>query len=81
MKTCLFFLSLILKFKIARCDPGTVNDKIFPHLADGFEDKSPVLREMTVKAVLTLAPKLKVFLVFILIIIFIFFLKGSNDRV
>ncbi len=44
---------------IARCDNVTVNDKIFPHLADGFEDKSPVLREMTVKAVLTLAPKLK----------------------
>jgi hypothetical protein len=44
---------------VARCDNSTVNDKIFPHLADGFEDKSPVLREMTVKAVLTLAPKLK----------------------
>jgi SCY1-like protein 1 len=34
---------------VARCDNATVNDKIFPHLADGFEDKSPVLREMTVK--------------------------------
>ncbi len=44
---------------IARIDPATVNDKIFPHVADGFEDKSPILREMTVKAVLTLAPKLK----------------------
>jgi len=44
---------------VARCDNATVNDKLFPHLADGFEDKSPVLREMTVKAVLTLAPKLK----------------------
>ena len=44
---------------LTRLDAATVNDKIFPHIADGFEDKSPVLREMTVKAVLTLAPKLK----------------------
>ena len=44
---------------LARVDPATVNDKIFPLVADGFEDKSPILREMTVKAVLTLAPKLK----------------------
>lgn len=44
---------------VARFDAATVNDKIFPHVCDGFEDKSPILREATVKAVLTLAPKLK----------------------
>ena len=44
---------------VERADKATVNDKIFPLLADGFEDKSPVLREMTVKAVLILAPHLK----------------------
>ncbi|KAB2575153.1 hypothetical protein BFW01_g8264 [Lasiodiplodia theobromae] len=35
-----------------------VNDKIFPQMVTGFSDTAPVLREQTVKAVLTVVPKL-----------------------
>ncbi|KAF1946181.1 kinase domain-containing protein [Clathrospora elynae] len=35
-----------------------VNDKIFPQLVTGFTDIAPVVREQTVKAVLTIVPKL-----------------------
>ncbi|RUS24657.1 armadillo-type protein [Jimgerdemannia flammicorona] len=35
-----------------------VNDKIFPHVATGFTDGTPILREQTVKAILLLVPKL-----------------------
>ncbi|KAL1626057.1 Nuclear aminoacylation-dependent tRNA export pathway component [Diplodia seriata] len=35
-----------------------VNDKIFPQMVTGFSDTAPVLREQTVKAVLTVTPKL-----------------------
>jgi SCY1-like protein 1 len=34
------------------------NDQILPHLATGFADTTPLLREMTVKAILPLAPKI-----------------------
>lgn len=35
-----------------------VNDKIFPQMVTGFSDIAPVVREQTVKAVLTVVPKL-----------------------
>ncbi|KAL6159148.1 Nuclear aminoacylation-dependent tRNA export pathway component [Exserohilum turcicum] len=35
-----------------------VNDKIFPQMVTGFSDVAPVVREQTVKAVLTVVPKL-----------------------
>ncbi|OAK99700.1 ARM repeat-containing protein [Phaeosphaeriaceae sp. SRC1lsM3a] len=35
-----------------------VNDKIFPQMVTGFSDVAPVVREQTVKAVLTIVPKL-----------------------
>ncbi|KAL9611624.1 MAG: hypothetical protein Q9167_003739 [Letrouitia subvulpina] len=35
-----------------------VNDKIFPHMATGFADVAPLVREQTVKAVLTIISKL-----------------------
>ncbi|KAL8908621.1 MAG: hypothetical protein Q9207_000709 [Kuettlingeria erythrocarpa] len=35
-----------------------VNDKIFPHMVTGFADVAPVVREQTVKAVLTIITKL-----------------------
>ncbi|OCK81454.1 ARM repeat-containing protein [Lepidopterella palustris CBS 459.81] len=35
-----------------------VNDKIFPQMVTGFTDVAPVVREQTVKAVLTVVPKL-----------------------
>ncbi|KAF2793572.1 ARM repeat-containing protein [Melanomma pulvis-pyrius CBS 109.77] len=35
-----------------------VNDKIFPQMVTGFTDLAPVVREQTVKAVLTVVPKL-----------------------
>ncbi|CAG8581402.1 8997_t:CDS:10 [Ambispora gerdemannii] len=43
---------------IERFNIKTVTDKIFPHIATGFADTAPVIREMTVKSVLLLAPKL-----------------------
>eukprot|EP01116_Phalansterium_solitarium_P010427 TRINITY_DN2518_c0_g1_i1.p1 TRINITY_DN2518_c0_g1~~TRINITY_DN2518_c0_g1_i1.p1 ORF type:complete len:767 (-),score=203.57 TRINITY_DN2518_c0_g1_i1:2137-4437(-) len=38
--------------------PALVNDAIFPSVATGFDDQSPVLREATVKSMLQLVPKL-----------------------
>ncbi|KAL6706145.1 Nuclear aminoacylation-dependent tRNA export pathway component [Coniothyrium glycines] len=35
-----------------------VNDKIFPQMVTGFSDVAPVVREQTVKAILTVVPKL-----------------------
>lgn len=35
-----------------------VNDKIFPDMVTGFSDTAPIVREQTVKAVLTIVPKL-----------------------
>ncbi|KAI4640177.1 uncharacterized protein J4E78_010762 [Alternaria triticimaculans] len=35
-----------------------VNDKIFPQMVTGFSDIAPVVREQTVKAILTVVPKL-----------------------
>lgn len=35
-----------------------VNDHLIVHVSTGFGDTAPLLREMTVKAVLPLAPKL-----------------------
>lgn len=35
-----------------------VNDKIFPQMVTGFSDVMPVVREQTVKAILTVVPKL-----------------------
>jgi len=35
-----------------------VNDKIFPQMVTGFTDTAPVVREQTVKAVLSIVPKL-----------------------
>ncbi|KAI8934385.1 hypothetical protein NX059_009121 [Plenodomus lindquistii] len=35
-----------------------VNDKIFPQMVTGFTDVAPVVREQTVKAILTVVPKL-----------------------
>ncbi|CAG8513841.1 12769_t:CDS:10 [Ambispora leptoticha] len=43
---------------IERFNNKTVTEKIFPHIATGFSDTAPVIREMTVKSVLLLAPKL-----------------------
>ena len=37
----------------------TINDQIFQHISMGFSDTSPVLREMTVKAIVPLAAKLR----------------------
>ncbi|KAL1920476.1 uncharacterized protein VTP21DRAFT_853 [Calcarisporiella thermophila] len=36
----------------------TVNDKIYSHVATGFSDTVPLIREWTVKSILLLAPKL-----------------------
>merc|ERR1719440_2271506 len=36
-----------------------INDQIFSHIAQGFVDTSPVLKEMTVKSMVALAPKLR----------------------
>ncbi|XP_046462437.1 N-terminal kinase-like protein [Daphnia pulex] len=38
--------------------PVTVNDNIFPHILSGFTDSNPVIREHTVKSIISLAPKL-----------------------
>ena len=32
-------------------------DQVYPHLANGFSDTSAFLRELTLKAMLTLVPK------------------------
>ncbi|KAI9701574.1 MAG: hypothetical protein M1836_001630 [Candelina mexicana] len=38
--------------------PKVINDKIFPQMVSGFTDAAPVVREQTVKAVLTVITKL-----------------------
>ncbi|CAG8613156.1 6169_t:CDS:10, partial [Dentiscutata erythropus] len=43
---------------IDHLDNKTVNEKVFPHVATGFTDTAPIIRESTVKSVLLLAPKL-----------------------
>jgi len=37
--------------------PSLVNEKIFPNLALGFSDVSPKLRELTIRSIVVLAPK------------------------
>ena len=38
--------------------PATVEDQIYPHLQTGFSDANAYIRELTLKSMLTLAPKL-----------------------
>ncbi|XP_059478001.1 N-terminal kinase-like protein [Neocloeon triangulifer] len=47
-----------LELFISHLQPSTVNDQIFPQLANGFMDTNPTIREQTVKSFLHLAPKL-----------------------
>ncbi|KAH8596531.1 armadillo-type protein [Bisporella sp. PMI_857] len=47
-----------LPLMIDHLSPKVVNDKIFPHMVTGFTDLAPVVREQTVKAVLTIIGKL-----------------------
>ncbi|ORY10849.1 armadillo-type protein [Clohesyomyces aquaticus] len=47
-----------LPLMIDRLPQKIVNDKIFPQMVTGFSDVAPVVREQTVKAVLTVVPKL-----------------------
>ncbi|KAF2184272.1 ARM repeat-containing protein [Zopfia rhizophila CBS 207.26] len=47
-----------LPLMIDRIAQKIVNDKIFPQMVTGFTDVAPVVREQTVKAVLTVVPKL-----------------------
>jgi hypothetical protein len=37
--------------------PSLINDKIFINLAQGFSDLSPKLRELTIRSIVVLAPK------------------------
>ncbi|OLL22429.1 putative inactive serine/threonine-protein kinase scy1 [Neolecta irregularis DAH-3] len=43
---------------IDNLEKKTVNDKIFPNVLMGFSDPFPVVRELTIKSVLTIIPKL-----------------------
>ncbi|KAL1857513.1 hypothetical protein VTK73DRAFT_8050 [Phialemonium thermophilum] len=47
-----------LPLMIDRFSPKVVNDKIFPQIVTGFTDLAPVVREQTLKSVLTIIPKL-----------------------
>ncbi|KAI7292686.1 ARM repeat-containing protein [Hortaea werneckii] len=47
-----------LPLMIDHLNQKTVTDKIFPQMVTGFGDLAPVVREQTVKAVLTIVPKL-----------------------
>ncbi|XP_065339794.1 N-terminal kinase-like protein [Cloeon dipterum] len=47
-----------LELFIDHLQPSTVNDQIFPQLANGFMDTNPTIREQTIKSFLHLAPKL-----------------------
>ncbi|KAL1838230.1 hypothetical protein VTJ49DRAFT_2928 [Mycothermus thermophilus] len=47
-----------LPLMIDRLPQKLVNDKIFPQIVTGFTDVAPVVREQTLKSVLTLVPKL-----------------------
>jgi hypothetical protein len=37
--------------------PSLINDKIYTNLALGFSDLSPKLRELTIRSIVVLAPK------------------------
>ncbi|KNE67759.1 SCY1 protein kinase [Allomyces macrogynus ATCC 38327] len=43
---------------VDRLDKRTVNDKIYSHVAIGFADTAPIIREHTIKSMVLLAPKL-----------------------
>ncbi|KNE70305.1 SCY1 protein kinase [Allomyces macrogynus ATCC 38327] len=43
---------------VERLDKRTVNDKIYSHVAIGFADTAPIIREHTIKSMVLLAPKL-----------------------
>ncbi|KAF2809663.1 ARM repeat-containing protein [Mytilinidion resinicola] len=47
-----------LPLMIEHLSQKIVNDKIFPQMVTGFTDVAPLVREQTVKAVLTIVPKL-----------------------
>ncbi len=42
---------------VEHLSPSLVNDRIFAHIATGFMDPSPKLRELTIRSVVLLAPK------------------------
>lgn len=42
--------------------PALINDQIFPNVVNGFIDTAPALRELTVKSMLYLVPKVITFL-------------------
>lgn len=44
---------------IAHLSNKTVNDKIFPEMMTGFSDVAPIVREQSVKAVLTIVSKVR----------------------
>ena len=55
---CWFISLFLLSYDNAQLDqfidhlqPATVNDQIFPHIATGFSDTVPALREQTIKVV------------------------------
>lgn len=43
---------------IGHLQPSTINDQIFPQIANGFLDTNPMIREQTIKSVIHLSPKL-----------------------
>ncbi|RWS24757.1 N-terminal kinase-like protein [Leptotrombidium deliense] len=43
---------------IGYLQPAVVNDQVYPHVAQGFLDSNPTIREQTVKCMLHIAPKL-----------------------
>lgn len=43
---------------ITKLEKPAINDKIFPEIANGFNDGAPVIREATVKALIHIAPML-----------------------
>ncbi|XP_046688282.1 N-terminal kinase-like protein [Homalodisca vitripennis] len=47
-----------LEHFIDHLQPSTVNDQIFPQVANGFMDTNPTIREQTVKSIIHLASKL-----------------------
>ena len=51
-----------LEYFVEHLSPSLINDQIFPNVANGFLDQSPALRDLTVKSMLVLVPK--VFLLF-----------------
>ena len=45
----LFLFNFQLEHFIPHLQPSTVNNQIFPHVANGFSDTVPVMREQTIK--------------------------------